>query len=90
MARSDEHCPTTKVWFFELFVPLEGPIDKFPRILHWMNKSVGDKFVKRCMETGLVFDDVYVDASTKDKKEYRQPPTRKDGKPRPNKKQKRN
>ncbi|KOM53377.1 hypothetical protein LR48_Vigan09g203600 [Vigna angularis] len=79
-----------QVWFFELFVPPEGPIDKFPRILHWMNISVGDKFVKWCMETGLVVDDVYVGASTKDKKEYRPTPTRKDGTRRPNKKQKRN
>ncbi|KOM57735.1 hypothetical protein LR48_Vigan11g076800 [Vigna angularis] len=81
-----------QVWFFEHFVPPEGPINKFPRILHWMNSSVGDKFVKRCMESGLVVDDDYVDvgASTKDKKEYRPTPTRKDGQPRPNKIQKRN
>ncbi|KOM57542.1 hypothetical protein LR48_Vigan11g057500 [Vigna angularis] len=81
-----------QVWFFEHFVPPEGPIDKFPRILHWMNRSVGDKFVKRCMEIGLVVDDDDVDvgASTKDKKEYRPTPTRKDAQPRPNKIQKRN
>ncbi|KOM52694.1 hypothetical protein LR48_Vigan09g135300 [Vigna angularis] len=39
---------------------------------------------------GLVVDDVYVGASTKDKKEYRPTPTRKDAQPRPNKIQKRN
>ncbi|KOM56266.1 hypothetical protein LR48_Vigan10g215800 [Vigna angularis] len=79
-----------QVWFFEHFVPPEGPIDKFPRILHWMNRTFGDKFVKRCMETGLVLDDVYVGASTKDKKEYRPTPTRKDAQPTPKKIQKRN
>ncbi|XP_052725326.1 uncharacterized protein LOC128194250 [Vigna angularis] len=77
-----------QVWFFELFVPPKGPIDKFPRILHWMNISVGDKFVKRCMETGLVVDDVYGGPSTKDKEEYRPTPKRKDAKARGKKKQK--
>ncbi|KOM29462.1 hypothetical protein LR48_Vigan695s000300 [Vigna angularis] len=38
----------------------------------------------------VVVDDVYVGASTKDKKEYRPTPTRKDVQPRPNKIQKRN
>ncbi|KAG2372035.1 uncharacterized protein HKW66_Vig0210970 [Vigna angularis] len=75
-----------QVWFFELFVPPKGPIEKFPRILHWMNISVGDKFVKRCMETGLVVDDVYGGPSTKDKEEYRPTPKRKDAKPRGKKK----
>ncbi|XP_052730414.1 uncharacterized protein LOC128195783 [Vigna angularis] len=54
-----------------------------------MNISVGDKFVKRCMETGLVVDDVYGGPSTKDKEEYRPTPKRKDAKPRGKKKQKR-
>ncbi|KOM37822.1 hypothetical protein LR48_Vigan03g120400 [Vigna angularis] len=43
-----------QVWFFEHFIPPEGPIEKFPRILHWMNINVGDNFVKRVMETGVV------------------------------------
>ncbi|XP_017412866.2 uncharacterized protein LOC108324430 [Vigna angularis] len=54
-----------------------------------MNISVGDKFVKRCMETGLVVDDVYGGPSTKDKEEYRPTPKRKDAKPRGKKNQKR-
>ncbi|KOM26314.1 hypothetical protein LR48_Vigan252s002600 [Vigna angularis] len=52
-------------------------------------RNVGEKFVKRCMETGLVVDDVYGGPSTKDKEEYRPTPKRKDAKPRGKKNQKR-
>ncbi|KOM52546.1 hypothetical protein LR48_Vigan09g120500 [Vigna angularis] len=77
------------VWFFEHFIPPEGPIENFPRILHWMNINVGDNFVKRSMKTGVVLDEVYIGASTKDKKEYRPTPKKKDAQPTPKKIQKR-
>ncbi|XP_052736098.1 uncharacterized protein LOC128197726 isoform X1 [Vigna angularis] len=72
--------------FVSISFPPEGPIEKFPRILHWMNKNVGDNFIKQ------VHDDVYVGASSNDKKDekhYRPTPKKKDDQPTPIKIQKR-
>ncbi|KOM26482.1 hypothetical protein LR48_Vigan277s000200 [Vigna angularis] len=66
-----------QVWFCENFSPPKGPIEKFPRILHWMKINLGDNFVKGVMETGVVHHDVDVGVSVKDKKDE------KDDQPRP-------
>ncbi|KAG2380861.1 Metallothionein-like protein [Vigna angularis] len=38
--------------------PCNCPVEKFPRILHWLNINVGDNFIRCVMETGVVGDDV--------------------------------
>ncbi|KOM25639.1 hypothetical protein LR48_Vigan148s000300 [Vigna angularis] len=53
-------------------------------------KGTTSVYMDGCVYMLQVVDVVYVGASTKDKKEYRPKPTRKDTQPRPNKIQKRN
>ncbi|XP_022640182.1 uncharacterized protein LOC111242131 [Vigna radiata var. radiata] len=65
-----------QVWFCENFISPQGSIEKFPRILHWMNIHLGDNFVKGVMETGVVHHDVDF-GIMKDKK------VEKDDQPRP-------
>ncbi|XP_052725413.1 uncharacterized protein LOC128194272 [Vigna angularis] len=46
-----------QVWFCDRFIPSNVCVHKYPRFLHWMNINVGDKFIKRAMETGVMLDD---------------------------------
>ncbi|KAG2397008.1 uncharacterized protein HKW66_Vig0246260 [Vigna angularis] len=78
-----------QVWFCENFSPPKNRIEKFPRILHWMNINLGDNFVKGVMEMDVVHHDVDVGASMKDKKDDQQRPKMKDDQPTPKKLQKR-
>ncbi|KOM25891.1 hypothetical protein LR48_Vigan205s002800 [Vigna angularis] len=46
-----------KVWFCDHFIPSHVRVEKYPRLLHWININVGDKFIKRAMERGVMLDD---------------------------------
>ncbi|XP_014501090.1 uncharacterized protein LOC106761967 isoform X2 [Vigna radiata var. radiata] len=46
-----------QVWFCDRFIPSNACVHKYPRILHWMSVSVGDKFIKVAMETGVMLDE---------------------------------
>ncbi|KOM55780.1 hypothetical protein LR48_Vigan10g167200 [Vigna angularis] len=48
---------SSKVWFCDRFVRSNVHVEKYPRLLHWMNINVGDKFIKRVMKTSVVLDD---------------------------------
>ncbi|WVZ12243.1 hypothetical protein V8G54_016773 [Vigna mungo] len=61
-----------QAWFFEKLIPPKGPIQKNPRILHWMNLKLGDNLLTRALETGVVNVDVDVDVGkTKEEKELK-------------------
>ncbi|WVZ18742.1 hypothetical protein V8G54_006064 [Vigna mungo] len=46
-----------RMWFCDRFVPSNTRVHKYPRILHWMTVTVGDKFIKVAMETGVMLDE---------------------------------
>ncbi|KOM58633.1 hypothetical protein LR48_Vigan11g166700 [Vigna angularis] len=46
-----------QVWFYDRFIPSNVRVEKYPRLLHWMNINVGNKFIKHAMDTGVMVDD---------------------------------
>ncbi|KOM49470.1 hypothetical protein LR48_Vigan08g029700 [Vigna angularis] len=46
-----------QVWFCDRFIPSNVRVEKYLRLLHWMNINVGDNFIKSVMERGVMVDD---------------------------------
>ncbi|KOM46958.1 hypothetical protein LR48_Vigan07g066200 [Vigna angularis] len=57
MGSSGDIAASNKVWFYDRSLPSNVCVHKYPRILHGMNINLGDKFIKRAMETGVMLDD---------------------------------
>ncbi|XP_022633105.1 uncharacterized protein LOC111241029 isoform X2 [Vigna radiata var. radiata] len=61
-----------QAWLFEKLIPPKGPIEKNPRILHWMYLKLGDNILTQALESGVVNVDVDVDVGRrKDEKDFK-------------------